>query len=108
MKTRLTVWRRIRYAVFVALFLSLLATYWTYSYETSPSANEMQVVEHPYQTYTGLLVVVSALMFCLYVLSGYLESKQGLDFNYHELVEGIDRINQVLAEKDVLLNPSQY
>jgi len=73
MTIRPAMWRRIRYTVFLALFASLFATYWAYSYETNPSTEGVQTIEHPYRNYTILLAAFSALLFGIYAYSGHLE-----------------------------------
>jgi len=71
MAVKSAVWGWIRYTVFLSLFVSLIAVYWTFSYEVVLNLEGVQVAAYPYRGYTILLIVISALLFGVYVYSGF-------------------------------------
>ena len=76
MATKSEIWGRIRYIAFLSLFVSLLAIYWTYSNEVALSSAGAQILTYPSRGYTVLFVLISVLLFCLYVYSGFRQNRK--------------------------------
>jgi len=67
MSIKSEIWGRIRYIVFLALFVSLIAVYWTYSYEVTLNPEGLQERVYPYRNYSILFVMISIMLFAVYV-----------------------------------------
>jgi len=55
----------IHYLAFLAFFVSLVATLWTYSYEATLVLGSVQTKTYPYRNYTIPLGLTSSLLFVI-------------------------------------------
>jgi hypothetical protein len=60
---------------FFGFFVSLVAVYWAYSYEVALNLGGVQIQTNPYRGYTILLVLISTLLFGVFVYSGIRERR---------------------------------
>jgi hypothetical protein len=73
MPVRSKTWGWIRYWAFFVIFTSLLAIFWTYSYESVSNLGGFQTRIYPYRNFTIWFVLVLALFFCISVYAGIRE-----------------------------------
>jgi len=55
---------------FLVFFVSLVAVFWTYSYEVALNIDGVQTTTYPYRGYTILLGLISTLLFGIFIYSG--------------------------------------
>ncbi len=58
----LKTWGLIRYLSFLGFFVSLLATYWVYSFETASTLGDSQAPTYPYRGYAFLLILLCIML----------------------------------------------
>jgi hypothetical protein len=79
MPVRSKTWGWIRYLAFFAIFVSLLAMFWAYNYESVSNLGGFQTQIHPYRNFAVLFVLVSAVFFCIFVYAGIREHSANME-----------------------------